>query len=339
MGAQQQEFRCGSCGAGLEWDPESSQLRCPACKTGLEIHPQGSVEEIPFDQAREVKLSDTAMEVTCSSCGASTQFEAGAVAGKCPFCAAAIVAQPKAADPMVAPHGVLPFKVPQPAASAAVKDWLGSLWFAPNDLKAVAQQEGLQGVYIPYWTYDAATYSIYEGQRGHYYKDERGQRQIAWESCRGAVSCAFDDVLAPATRAVQPSRLDALEPWPLADVKPYEPGYLAGFRAQRYQIAMNDGFRYAQGKMRDEIESLACSQMGGDQNRVTDIRTEYDGVTFKHLLLPVWIGAYRYGGQVYQVVVNAQRGEVSGERPVSTIKVVLAIIAALIVMWFFFRDR
>ena len=79
--------------------------------------------------------------------------------------------------------------------------------------------------------------------------------------------------------------------------------------------------------------------MGGDQNRVTDIRTEYDGVTFKHLLLPVWIGAYRYGGQVYQVVVNAQRGEVSGERPVSTVKVVLAIIAALIVMWFFFRDR
>lgn len=333
MGAHQQHFRCASCGAGLEWDPESAQLKCPACKTGLEIHPQGSVNEIPFEQARESKLTETAMEVKCSSCGAATQFEPGAVAGKCPFCAAAIVAQPKAADPMIAPHGVLPFKLPAESASAAVKAWLGSLWFAPNDLKAVAQQEGLQGVYIPFWTYDANTNSVYEGERGQYYVDQRGQRQIAWERCQGAVSCGFDDILAPATRAVQAARLDALEPWPLEQVKPYEPGYLAGFKAQRYQILMSDGFQYAQRKMAPVIEGLARDQMGGDQNRVTGVRTQYGDVTFKHVLLPVWIGAYRYGGKVYQVVVNAQRGEVSGERPVSTIKVMLAILVAIIVIW------
>jgi hypothetical protein len=122
-------------------------------------------------------------------------------------------------------------------------------------------------------------------------------------------------------------------------VKPYEPGYLAGFKAQRYQVPMKDGFQYAKRKMARAIENLACRQIGGDRQRVSGVRTQYDEVTFKHLLLPVWIGAYRYGGRVYQVVVNARRGEVSGERPVSAVKVALAILVALMLLWLWTRAQ
>ena len=99
-------------------------------------------------------------------CGASVQFEPPEVAGTCPFCAAAIVAQPKGADPLVAPHGVLPFQLSRDGGNRAVSEWLKGLWFAPNGLKDLARTEALQGVYLPFWTFDASTESDYRGERG-----------------------------------------------------------------------------------------------------------------------------------------------------------------------------
>ncbi|HEX5228339.1 MAG TPA: hypothetical protein VFW44_11540, partial [Bryobacteraceae bacterium] len=78
--------------------------------------------------------------------------------------------------------------------------------------------------------------------------------------------------------------------------------------------------------------------IGGDEQRIASIQTEYSAVSFLHLLLPVWIGAYRFQAKVYQVLVNAQTGEVQGERPYSPVKIALLVAAILLVVvliWFF----
>ena len=64
-------------------------------------------------------------------------------------------------------------------------------------------------------------------------------------------------------------------------------------------------------------------------------------MTYKHLLLPVWILAYKYGEKTYQVVVNAATGEVQGERPYSWIKITLFVmtIAAVVATIVFFVNR
>ncbi len=71
--------------------------------------------------------------------------------------------------------------------------------------------------------------------------------------------------------------------------------------------------------------------IGGDRQRIDAIQTRVSDVTFKHVLLPVWVAAYRYGGKSYRFVVNGQDGKVSGERPYSAIKIALAVLAAMIV--------
>ena len=71
---------------------------------------------------------------------------------------------------------------------------------------------------------------------------------------------------------------------------------------------------------------------GRDEQRITSKDTRYFDVTFKHLLLPVWLSAYRYREQPYRFMINARTGEVTGERPWSWIKITLAVIAALIVI-------
>lgn len=71
--------------------------------------------------------------------------------------------------------------------------------------------------------------------------------------------------------------------------------------------------------------------IGGDRQRIDAIQTQVTDVTFKHILLPLWLAAFTYGGKSYRVVVNAQTGRVTGERPYSKWKIAFAVLVALIV--------
>ena len=58
--------------------------------------------------------------------------------------------------------------------------------------------------------------------------------------------------------------------------------------------------------MEPEIRDTINRDIGGDHQRISSVDTEYFDVTFKHLLLPVWISAYLYAGQTYRFLVNAR---------------------------------
>ena len=75
----------------------------------------------------------------------------------------------------------------------------------------------------------------------------------------------------------------------------------------------------------------AFLDIGGDRQRVHDIQTTVRDVTFKHILLPVWMAAYKYRGKTYRFVVNGRTGKVQGERPYSAWKIAFAVILGLIV--------
>jgi hypothetical protein len=148
----------------------------------------------------------------------------------------------------------------------------------------------------------------------------------------GEVSRRFDNVLVVATKSVSEKRLDALEPWDLESLCAYEPAYLSGFKAQRYQVELPAGFDKAKSVMQSAIEEDAARDIGGDEQRVESIDTAYSNTTFRHLLLPVWIGAYQFQSKVYQVVVNARTGEVQGERPYSALKIAALVGVILFVL-------
>jgi ribosomal protein S27E len=350
----------------MAFDPASGALKCPYCGS-TEAVPQDAaarpVQENPIEAylhagpERLARLSAAAVQVTCTSCGATTTFEPPEVAGFCAFCGAKIVAQPVAADPLIAPEAVLPFQLPKKQAVQAIKAWLSSRWFAPNALKEMARHESIQGVYLPFWTYDARTVSDYTGQRGeHYYETEyyteqdqngntvRRSRQVQrtrWWPASGRVARDFDDVTIPASSSVDTLRQHALDPWDLEQLVPYTPAYLSGFKAQRYQVELGDGFESARSIMAGVIEGDVRSDIGGDEQRIGSIDTQHFGVTFKHILLPIWIAAYRFNGKIYQVVVNARTAEVQGERPYSIWKIagLVLLILGAIALFIALRNR
>jgi len=71
--------------------------------------------------------------------------------------------------------------------------------------------------------------------------------------------------------------------------------------------------------------------IGGDRQRVHDIDTDVRDITFKHVLLPIWMAAYKYRGNSYRFVVNGRTGRVQGERPWSAWKIAFAVVLGLIV--------
>jgi hypothetical protein len=349
-------FRCPGCGADLQFAPEGGCLTCPYCGREERIEPPaGAVEERSYEQylqlhaGQTATLAEGALEVVCQTCGATVTFAPPMVAGECDFCGSPIVAQPRSADPVLAPEGVLPFRVTQDSAADSVRRWISSRWFAPNALKKFAAHEAIGGVYIPFWTYDTYAATRYAGERGeHYYTTERyterdaqgreveRTRQVQhtrWHPASGTVERWFDDLLVPATKSLPPARLAALEPWDLQELTGYEPAYLSGYKAQRYQVELAEGFELAKRAAAPVIESDVRRDIGGDEQRVTNLATNYSAVTFKHLLLPVYVGAYRFRDKVYQVVVNGRTGEVQGERPYSFWKIfLLALFVAAVLI-------
>jgi DNA-directed RNA polymerase subunit RPC12/RpoP len=354
------QFPCRKCGAKLNYDPTASALVCPYCGYVEKIEPQSQqIEERDFEEylqrqvAEETVLAGRSTEVRCGSCGAVVLLEDNVAMDRCPYCSAVLANQPVAAEAMIPPESVLPFRVSQREAVQAFNEWVASLWFAPSTLKKLANLGQLSGVYVPFWTYDSMTYTRYSGARGIDYTttetytttNAQGQTETqtrlvthtAWYPASGQIDHFFDDVLVYASHSLPVAMIDALQPWDLASLQHFDPAFLAGFKTERYTVGLPDGFQIAQQRMDQTIRQLCCQDIGGNHQILDSVQTQHVGVTFKHLLLPVWLAVYSYQAQPFRILINARTGEVNGTRPYSWAKIsalVIAVVAAAAAIWF-----
>ena len=344
---QEHRFPCDACGGDMRFDPGDDRLICDHCGNaqGLD-RPRVAIAETDIREGLLAARGGAETEETrvsdCPNCGAQVEFDPAIHAADCPFCATPVVTD-TGVHRHIKPAAVVPFALEEAEAHGRMDGWLGALWFAPNGLKKYARGQKMAGVYVPYWTIDAQTDTAYSGQRGDtYFVTQRVIRdgkpvtvqvpKIRWTPRRGRVRRFFDDVLVLASTSLPKSHTDALEPWDLSGLAPYAPQYLAGFRAEAYRVELEDGLREARARMDAVIARDIRMDIGGDQQRITSAETRLSDVTFKHVLLPVWVAAYKYRGRSFRFVVNGQTGRVQGERPYSAWKIAFAVIAALVVL-------
>ncbi len=338
---EEHRFPCDTCGSDLRYLPGTGRLHCDHCgneESIAETGPwAGAIAELDFRAAVEERLPEQEIEETrvmsCPNCGAQVEFSEEIHAKECPFCATPVVTD-TGTHRHIKPKALLPFALSDEEARAAMTDWLGSLWFAPNGLQKYARKgRKLSGIYVPYWTFDAKTQSRYDGERGTVYHTGSGKKRktrVRWRRVSGQVARDFDDVLVLASESLPRRFTDALEPWDLAALEPYQPEFLAGFRAEGYQIELPDAYGHARTRMDQVIRRDILFDIGGDRQRIHHVKTEIWDMTFKHVLLPVWMAAYRYRGKSYRFVVNGRTGRVRGERPWSAWKIAIAVVLGLI---------
>jgi predicted RNA-binding Zn-ribbon protein involved in translation (DUF1610 family) len=357
------KFPCEKCGAKLDFDPASRSLQCPYCGHTQAIEPsKARVHKHDLESALEKGGDGTVLEgrssqVTCTACGAVVLLEDKVVTDKCPYCSTHLENKPEAAKAMIAPEGVIPFAITSRQAIEAYDRWLKGLWFAPNALRHVATLGQTSGAYVPFWTFDSMTYTHYTGQRGEDYTEtetytetnaqgqtETKTRQVTktrWYHVSGEVQHFFQDIFICASKGVPEHYARTLRPRDLKALEAFRSEFLSGFKTERYTIGPSDGFEEAKQIMDGEIRELCRRDIGGDHQRVESVNTQHVGVTYKHILLPIWLASYRYQEKSYRVLVNGQTGEVLGDRPYSWVKIailVAVILAAVLAAFLLFTS-
>jgi len=343
---QSDQFPCPSCGGQMAYDPEAGTLHCTYCEKTLDID-RDSTEILEYDLQEGLNQADQdwgrdTQVVTCRSCGAQTVLDPHSVSQNCSFCGSAHVV---CVDEMagIKPESLIPFKIPRSKAESFFTRWLGRKWLAPRSLKKEYRPEKIQGVYVPFWTYDAATHSTYTAEAGTYYYTTRTRtitqngktrtvteqvRHVRWRRVSGTYAKAYDDLLINAASHMQGRLIRKIEPFDLRELISYRPEYLAGFGAERYSIGLEQGFGCAKDIIRQDLYGDIHRQIRADTVRNLNIQTMYRDVRYKHLLLPVWISAYRFRKKTYQFLINGQTGEVQGSAPVSAWKILFIVLGA-----------
>lgn len=344
VAARVRKFPCEGCGADLRWEPGVTALKCEYC--GFEKRVAISTERVsekPLDAGlrapRDLGWGAERKVIACKRCGAHTTLEPHVSASACAFCGTTAVVESPADPNVIRPEGLLPFRVTRESALQSFRTWLQGLWLRPNDLKSASRVSAMQGAYIPFWTFDAATDSWWTADAGYYYQVQvrRGnetvtETRIRWESASGALQLFFDDVPVPASRGIDDSLCRKVEPFPTADLTPYEPSYLSGFLAEENAVDLPEALETAKERMRGDIRKACSREVPGDTQRNLQVDTTFSAVAYKNALLPIWIAAYDYHGTPYRFLVNGVTGKCTGTAPWSAIKVTLVVLAVLIVV-------
>ena len=343
MKLESKHFECPSCGAFQTFNPAIGKLSCGFCNTQTDIPESNkSIERLDLDEkfsSIHSEESFEAKETSCDKCGASFEFETHSFATHCPYCDV-----PAIIDCIqdIKPKSLIPFKITRKSAKSRFKKWVSSRWFAPNAFKKYLDDNKiLKGYYLPHWLYDSDTTSQYSGQRGDRYyvtvtktvvedgkskQVEVQEARIAWSFVSGVVNVNFDDVVVGASPTIDRDILDDLEPWDTKELIIFDSRYISGFEAEEYNTPLEEGFDIAKRKMSHKIDRKIRDDIGGDEQRVDSINTSYYNNKYKNTLLPIWSASFNWNNRDYNYAINAQTGEVVGERPYSIVKIVFFVL-------------
>ena len=339
-------FPCRACGNRMVYSPKEGGLWCSYCGTTEEIlSPEIEAAEYEYDaESATVSAPDWEEEGSlthvCPACGAETLSGAESMTVSCPFCGSHYVTEPHPALPILRPETMVPHKLSREEAAALFSRWARRRYFAPRAFRRMAHNPDMKGVYLPYFTYDTDLDTSFSGQGGRtrvvtYTVRVNGKTQTRtrtvtdWYPVTGKRQEYFDDISFCASRGVDAAMLKKIEPFGTKVLHVYNPAYLSGFTAERYTLGLDEGFARIRPVAEERMQSAIRSSLGYDTYRFMQYNHTYRRVLFKHILLPVWLSSYRYGGRLYRFAVNGESGRVAGESPVSVLKVLLAVLGGL----------
>lgn len=340
-------FKCPRCQATTAYSVENGGLRCAHC--GYYEPPETPIvgkgaEEFEFtvETVSAVRRAQgwgtERREIACQNCGAQTSVPPTGLTHTCPFCGSNRVLQHEAAHDQLRPRFLIPFKVEVDRCHAIAREWLGSSWMTPQALREAARVADFQGIYMPYWTFDARTSAHWRAEVGHtvserYYdsssKSWRTRTKTVWRWESGRARQVFDDLLVTGSTRLSGLLLSELQDFDTQALVPYAPSYLAGFLAHAYDISLETAWDEARERMRAATQEACRSQASTGQIRNFRMALDFGDESWRYVLMPVYVAVYQYEGEPYQVMINGQTGTIAGQRPVDWTKVWLAVAAML----------
>ena len=340
---------CANCGAELKFKPGSHQLKCEYCGYEEFIEQtKSSFEELELQHYLKVvgenAYTETIDLLHCKNCGANQHVEENYKSLACVYCGEPLIKEDVEREGWILPGALIPFQIDRTRAKSIFKNWVSNIWFAPSKLKRAAlDPEGLNGLYLPYWTFDANLHAQYQGQRGDYYYETqrvrtkngtqtRKVRKTRWSSASGDVKGFVDDILINASQKKRRDIPSQIALWDIKALVPFNSNYLPGFVTEKYTVSLKEGHRWSFQQAKEIAHNWIRRDIGGDTQRISHSDIKLSDETFKHILLPVYISSYRYNGKEYHFYINGQTGTLSGSRPYSFWKIFFLVLFILVII-------
>ena len=334
-------FKCPRCAATTAYSIPDGSLVCAHCG-----YRQSFAQEAVGSRAEDFEFTVEVVEragrgwnverkeLVCQNCGAQTVVPADALASTCPFCASNRVIQRQAPQDVLRPRFLVPFKLAEEDVRSIAREWLGSSWMTPRELRRAAVHAQFNAIYLPAWTFSAGTRGEWTAEVGYEKKDRRGNRQLVWQRKSGSVQLEFDDTLMSGTSRISPALLAQAWNFDLHDLTAYDPAYLAGLQAQAYDVPLETAWETARAQMREAVREAGRKQAlepaNAKQIRNYAVTVDFADETWRYVLLPFHLAAYPHRGRSYQIVINGQTGSIAGQRPPDWTRV--GLVAAVLLV-------
>ena len=327
-------YKCPACGSPLTYDT-SGKLVCAACANEFEVDAvkkfnEASAGETSFDwgdykkafESGSEKLENTRVYV-CKFCGAAIETDGTTAATHCPYCDNEVIISEQLTG-SIKPNAVIPFAVDRNAAVEAVKNHFKGKKLLPNDFKAEHRLSKITGVYVPFWLFDSGIDGSVNlnATDKHYYSDSDynyTETKHYLVSLDGAMQ--FSRIPVDGSEKMDNDLMDALEPFDYSGLKEFDPAYLSGFLADRFDEDPDESLPRASSRMENSavtIFSGCASEFDSTSIKSTNLHLVDPSV--KYVLLPVYLLNIKYKEKNYRFAVNGQTGKVVGELPISKVK-------------------
>jgi predicted RNA-binding Zn-ribbon protein involved in translation (DUF1610 family) len=342
-----QEYECPNCGSAIAYDVSAGGVACEYCGYTApvqSVHLGRTAAEFEFTletvSQSERGWGEKRQVLHCDSCGAELSIPQGALTATCPFCASNQVNVTTCTNADLRPRFLIPFKITPEYSKGLVRDWLGKGWFHPNELSANTVLGRLSGLYLPFWTFDTRVKADWRAQVG-YEKSERHynhsqkrwetRTRIVWRWEEGTIAFNIDDFLMTGSspRRLSHRILNRTYPYDMSDLMAYDPGYLAGWQAQAYETTLTEAWDSSKTIIREDAKQACIKDIPTPRYRNFSMQVDFADESWRYILLPIYLAAYKFEGQTYQAMVNGQTGTIAGQKPVAWWKIWLAVTALL----------
>ena len=326
------EYKCPCCGGGLIFDSNTQNMQCPYCNAEIDPEALKTLDQA-LDQPTEdtMEWQDTAgnqwddaeqaqlQRYVCNSCGGEIIGDANTVATSCPFCDNPVVLSGRVSG-LLRPDLVIPFQLDKEHAMQAFAKHLSGKPLLPKVFKDEHRMESVQGIYVPFWIYDAMAdaQAQYKATKVRFWSDSRyNYTETRHYRIYRSGKLFFASVPADGSTKMADDLMESIEPYDLNKAVDFHTAYLAGFLADKYDLTAQDCIPRVNGRIKNTMEQVLRNTVMGYSSVIpTGSAVRLTDTAMKYALYPVWVLTTRYRDKVYTFAMNGQTGRFVGNLPI-----------------------